>query len=161
MLGTMMFVSKVVMEVVPNVHLLGALAMIYTIVYRKQALIPIYIYVFLNGLYAGFAPWWFSYLYVWAVLWGMTMLLPKKMPKFVAVPMYIMVCSMHGVIFGILCAPTHALFFGMSFEGMVAWIIYGFPFDIIHAVGNAFAAILIVPLSTVLIKLEKQFSFKS
>ena len=58
MLGTLMFVSKIAMEFLPNVHLLGALTMVYTIVYRKQALIPIYVYVFLNGLYAGFNLWW-------------------------------------------------------------------------------------------------------
>ncbi len=160
MLGTMMFVSKIVMELIPNVHILGALTMIYTIVYRKEALIPIYIYVFLNGLYAGFAPWWLPYLYVWAVLWGLTMLLPRKMPKYIAVPVYIAVCSFHGLIFGTLCAPMQALLFGMNFEGMIAWIIYGIPFDIIHAMGNAVAATLIVPLSMILLKLEKQFSLK-
>ncbi len=160
MLGTMMFASKIIMEIVPNVHLLGALTMIYTIVYRKQALIPIYIYVFLNGLYAGFAPWWVPYLYVWAVLWGMTMLLPKKMPHVIAFPVYITVCSLHGLIFGILYSPAQALMFGMSFEGTLAWIVGGIPFDVIHAIGNAFAAILIEPLSAVLLKLENQFSVK-
>ena len=79
MLGTIMFVSKIVLEFLPNVHLLGALTMTYTIVYRHKALIPIYVYVFLNGLYAGFGLWWVPYLYIWAILWGITMLLPKNM----------------------------------------------------------------------------------
>ena len=52
MLGTLMFCSKIVMEWIPNVHLLGMLTMVYTLVYRKKALIPIYVYVMLNGIYA-------------------------------------------------------------------------------------------------------------
>ena len=34
MLGTVMFVSKVIMELLPNIHLLGMLTMVYTLVYR-------------------------------------------------------------------------------------------------------------------------------
>ena len=70
MLGMVMFVSKIVMEFLPNIHLLGMLTMVYTIVFRTKALIPIYVYVFVNGLYAGFAMWWVPYLYVWTVLWA-------------------------------------------------------------------------------------------
>ena len=81
MLAALMFASKVIMEVLPNLHLLGMLTMTYTLAFRTKALIPIYLYVFINGIYAGFATWWVAYLYIWAVLWGVTMLLPKKMPK--------------------------------------------------------------------------------
>ena len=38
MLGAIMYVSKMVMEWIPNVHLLGALTMAYTLVYRRKAL---------------------------------------------------------------------------------------------------------------------------
>ena len=81
MLAAVMFVSKIVMEALPNIHLLGMLTVTYTIVFRKKALIPIYLYVLLNGLYAGFNVWWMPYLYIWTVLWGVTMLLPKNMPR--------------------------------------------------------------------------------
>ena len=53
MLGALMFCSKIIMEILPNIHLLGMLTMTYTIVFRKKALIPVYIYVLINGLYAG------------------------------------------------------------------------------------------------------------
>ena len=55
MLGTLMFVSKIVMELLPNIHLLGMLTMLYTVVFRRKALVPIYVYVLINGLYAGFS----------------------------------------------------------------------------------------------------------
>ena len=53
MLGAVMFASKVIMEALPNIHLLGVLTVTYTVVYRRRALVPIYLYVVLNGLFAA------------------------------------------------------------------------------------------------------------
>ena len=155
MLGALMYVSKVVMEWAPNIHLLGVFVVAFTVVYRAKALYPIYIYVLLNGIYSGFATWWIPYLYIWTVLWGMTMLLPKKMPKPVTVIVYSVVNALHGYGFGILYAPAQALLYGLSFKGMLAWIVAGFPFDIIHGTSNLICGFLIVPIVLVLRKLEK------
>lgn len=156
MLGTVMFCSKLIMEMLPNIHLLGMLTMLYTVVFRKKALIPIYIYVLLNGIYAGFSMWWVPYSYIWLILWAITMLLPRRMPKKVACIVYSIVCCIHGLAFGILYSPAQAIMFGMSFEQTVAWIIAGFPFDILHGIGNLFAGILIVPMSELIKKLIKR-----
>ena len=155
MLGALMFVSKIVMEALPNIHLLGMLTMVYTIVYRRRALIPIYVYVMLNGLYAGFSVWWVPYLYIWTILWGITMLLPKNMPKGIAIAVYPVVCCLHGLFFGLLYAPAEVLFFGLSFEETIAWIISGFWFDILHMAGNFAAGFLVYPLAIELKKLER------
>ena len=80
LLGALMYSTKIIMEVLPNVHLLGVFTVAITAVYRRKALYPIYIYVFINGLFSGFAMWWIPYLYIWAVLWGAVMLLPKNIP---------------------------------------------------------------------------------
>ncbi len=155
MLGALMYVSKVIMEWAPNIHLLGVFTVAYTVVYRAKALYPIYIYVLLNGIFAGFATWWIPYLYIWAMLWGITMLLPKKMPKPVAVVVYSVVNALHGYGFGILYAPAQALLFGLSFKGMLAWIVAGFPFDVIHGTSNFICGLLIVPIVLVLKQLER------
>ena len=155
MLGTVMFISKLLMEAFPNIHFLGMLTMVYTIVYRKKALIPIYVYVFLNGRYAGFSPWWIPYLYLWAILWGITMLLPQNMKTKTAVPVYAVVCSLHGLFFGTLYAPAQAIMYGLDFKAMIAWIIAGLPYDAIHAVGNLAAGLLILPLTEALKKAHK------
>ncbi len=160
MLGAILFVSKLVMEFLPNVHLIGALTMVYTIVYRTKALVPIYIFVFLTGLYGGFALWWIPYLYVWTVLWAVTMLLPKKMKPQVAIPVYMAVCALHGLLFGVLYAPAQAFLFGLNFKQMLAWIASGFPFDVIHGIGNFVAAVLVLPLSRTLGALEGKFHTK-
>ena len=154
MLGTIMFCSKLLMEALPNVHLLGMLTMVYTVVYRVKALVPIYLFVLLNGLFFGFSLWWFPYLYVWTLLWGVTMLLPKDMPDKVSRIVYPTVCCLHGLLFGILYAPGQALMFGLDFKQTLAWIVSGFPFDLVHAVGNLIVGILIVPLSKLLNKIK-------
>ena len=153
MLGAVMFASKMLMEILPNIHLLGTFIVAITVVYRKKALYPIYIYVLLNGIFAGFAMWWIPYLYVWTILWAAVMILPKNMPKKIAPIVYAIVCALHGFGFGVLYAPAQALMFGLDFEGMVAWIIAGFPFDIIHGISNLAFGFLIVPLYEILKKL--------
>lgn len=154
MLGALMYCSKVIMEALPNIHLLGMFTMTFTLAYRVKGLIPIYVYVLLNGIFAGFQPWWIPYLYIWTVLWGATMLLPKKMPIKIGCIVYPIVCGLHGLAFGTLYAPAQALIFGLNFNQTLAWIAAGFPFDCVHAAGNLAAGLLIVPLVTLLRKID-------
>ena len=155
MLGAVMFASKMLMEILPNIHLLGTLIVAITVVYRKKALYPIYIYVFLNGIFAGFAMWWIPYLYVWTILWAATMLLPKNMPAKIAPVVYAVVCALHGFAFGVLYAPAQAIMFGLNFDATIAWITAGLPFDIIHGISNLCCGVLIVPIIKLLKNSEK------
>lgn len=155
MLGALMFASKFVMELLPNIHLLGVFTVAFTVVYRKKALYPIYTYVLLGGIFCGFAAWWVPYLYLWALLWGAVMLLPQNMPKKVEPVVYMTVCAAHGFLFGTLYAPAQALLFGLSFKAMLAWIVAGLPWDFIHGVSNFFCGILIMPIVLVLRRAEK------
>ena len=154
MLGTLMYCSKVIMSVLPNIHLLGMLTMTYTVVYRAKALIPIYIYVMLDGLFSGFNFWWLPYVYIWTILWAITMLLPKKMPLKIAAIVYPIICALHGFAFGTLYAPAQALMFGLNLEQTIAWIIAGIPFDVIHGVSNIFTGMLVIPFSELMKKLS-------
>ncbi len=146
MLGALMYMSKLLMDALPNIHLIGVFIVAITVVYRKKALYPIYIFVLIAGLLGGFSAWWVPYLYIWTILWGMTMLLPKNLPTKAAPVIYMVVCSLHGFIYGILYAPAQALMFGLDFKGMLAWIVAGFPFDITHGISNFLCGSLIVPL---------------
>lgn len=154
-LGALMYTSKILMEVAPNVHLLGVFTISFTVVYRKKALYPIYIYVLLNGIMSGFATWWIPYLYIWTILWAMVMALPKNMPKKLEPIVYMLVCGAHGFLYGTLYAPSQAILFGLDMEAMIAWIIAGLPWDFIHGVSNLICGLMIVPLVTALRKLEK------
>lgn len=153
-----MYASKLIMEMLPNVHLLGVFVIAFTVVYRKKALYPIYTYVLLNGVLCGFAAWWIPYLYLWTVLWGAVMLLPKRMPRKIRPIVYMTVCAMHGFLFGTLYAPAQAILYGLSFKGMIAWIIAGLPFDCIHGISNFFCGMLIMPIILVLRHTEERYS---
>lgn len=158
MLGGIMYVSKLLMEFLPNIHLLGALIVSITVVYRKKALYPIYTYVFLEGLFGGFNTWWFPYLYVWTVLWGAVMLLPISINPKIKPFIYAIVAAAHGFLFGTLYAPVYALLFGLNFKGMIAWIIAGLPFDMMHGISNFVVGILLIcPLIKILNIAKKQF----
>lgn len=146
MLGTAMYVSKMIMEFAPNIHLLGVFTIAFTVVYRKKALYPIYIYVLLLGLFNGFSTWWVPHLYLWTVLWAVVMLLPKKMAKRAEPLVYMIICAMHGFLYGILYAPAQAILFGLNFKGMITWIIAGLPWDGLHGVSNFFCAMLVMPI---------------
>jgi len=150
MLGAVMYASKIIMDLAPNIHLIGVFVMATTVVYRKKALYPIYIFVLLTGLLNGFSAWWVPYTYIWTVLWAVTMLLPKRMPTKVRPIVYMIICAIHGFCYGLLYAPAQAILFGLSFEGMVSWIVSGLPFDLIHGVSNFFCGMLIMPIISTL-----------
>ena len=156
MLGTLMYCSKLVLEWAPNIHLIAMFITAFTVVYRTKALIPLYLFVLLSGLFGGFTPWWAPYLYVWTVLWAVVMLLPRGLKPPVQAALYIGVCTLHGLLFGVLYAPAQALLFGLDFNGTIAWIAAGFYFDLLHAAGNFAAGFLVLPLIGILKKLEKR-----
>ena len=159
-LGALMYASKVLMEFLPNVHLLGVFVIAMTVVYRKKALYPIYTYVFINGLFAGFATWWIPYLYLWTLLWAATMLLPQNIPYKIRPIIYMTVCALHGFLFGTLYAPAQALLYGMNLKATIAWIIAGLPWDFVHGVSNFFCGLLICPMISVLQRSQKYKSNK-
>lgn len=140
------YAAQLAMSALPNVHLTGMFIMLMTLLFRAKALIPLYVYVVLMGVTNGFNVWWIPYLYIWTVLWGMTMLIPRKIPDKWAMIVYPAVCALHGFCYGLLYAPTQALIFGYNFEQTVTWILSGLPFDAMHGVGNLFMGTLILPL---------------
>ncbi len=155
MLGAVMCVSKFLTEWLPNIHLLGVFTVAITVVYRQKALYPLYTFVFLIGLCYGFPTWWLPYIYLWAVLWGATMLLPRNISEKIKPFLYIGVCALHGFLYGTLYAPSQALLFGLDFKGMVTWIIAGLPWDLVHGVSNFVCGWLIVPIIMVLKQAQK------
>lgn len=136
LLGVLMYASKEIMALLPNIHILAMLIVVYTAVFRWLALVPIYIFVFLSGLFGGFLPWWIPYLYVWTLLWAVIMLLSKNMKPRTAAIVYSVVASLHGFLFGVLYSPVQAIMFGLDFKGTLAWIAAGLPFDVIHGISN-------------------------
>ncbi len=154
-MASLMFATKKVMEFLPNIHLLGMFIVSLTVIYRTRALIPIYVYILLDGIFGGFSTWWVPYLYIWTILWGMTMLIPKKLPEKTKNILYVTFCGLHGFLFGTLYLPANALMFGFTFEQSVAWWLQSLPFDFVHGVSNLCVGILIIPMIKIMKMLEK------
>ena len=147
MLGGIMYALKRVMEFLPNIHPLALFIIAITLVFRKRALYPLYVYVMLEGVFGGFGLWWIPYLYIWTIVWAAAMLLPKDTIEKNRVFPCVLVAGLHGFLFGILYAPAQALLYGLDFKGMIAWMVAGFSFDFIHGVSNIALGFLIIPLA--------------
>ncbi|MCL2078289.1 MAG: hypothetical protein FWH17_00435 [Oscillospiraceae bacterium] len=155
MFAALMFLSTALIKLIPNAHLLGLLLGVCTLKYRGRALIPLYVHILLDGALHGFSVAWLPYLYIWLPLWLSFMVVGKiEITKTLQVLLCIVLCGLHGLLFGTMYAPAQALMFGLNFEATIAWIIAGLPFDIIHAAHNAAAAALVIPLLSLLEKLD-------
>ena len=161
MLGALMYAAKLALEFLPNVHLLGTFTVALTLTYRKKALYPIYTYVFINGVFAGFAAWWVPYLYLWTILWAAVMVLPKNIPAKWQPLVYMAVNAAHGFLFGTLYAPAQALLYGLDLRSTIAWILAGLPWDLIHGVSNFFTGTLILPLVSALKRAERYTALRT
>ena len=157
MFGAMMLCSKFIMEGLPNIHPIAMFVILLTVVYRSRALIPVYIYVILDGLRWGFGIAWLPYLYIWLILWGAAMLLPRSAPRWVKLICYPTIATLHGLLFGIMYAPAQAVLFGLNFKQTITWVIAGFPYDVLHGVGNFVMSLLVLPMSELLFKLENKY----
>jgi len=159
MFGALMFLTKYLMQAIPNIHLLAMFIAAFTIVYRWKALIPLYVYVLIDGIVGGFATWWIPYLYIWLTLWAAVMLVsPALERRRVSIKwraaLYMLLCALHGLTFGAAYAPVQALVFGLSFKATLAWIAAGLWFDVAHGAGNFAAGALVLPLAGLLKRLE-------
>lgn len=152
--GVIMFISKMIMEFLPNIHAVAMFIAVFTLFYRHKALISIYVYAFLVGFIYGFSTWWYPYLYIWTILWAFIMLIPKRLSLKWKVVLATIFCALHGILYGTLYAPFQALMFGLSLEGMFSWIVVGLPWDVVHMCGNIALSVLIAPLYKVIEKLS-------
>ena len=151
--GAIMYLSAQI-DIVPNMHPLTLFIAAFTVVYRVRALIPIYIYVFLEGLMGGFGIWWYPNLYIWTVLWLAIMLIPRNINEIAAGIVITVLATLHGIGFGLLYMPYQCyVFFKGDWSFAYIWLLNGLPFDAMHAVGNFVSSLLTIPLVVLLCKL--------
>ncbi|MBO5222026.1 MAG: hypothetical protein J6C26_06910 [Clostridia bacterium] len=134
------------LQALPNIHLTGVFIVIMTRLFRGKALIPLYVYILLMGVYLGFTMWWVPYLYVWVVLWGMAMLIPKNIPDKWAMIVYPIVCGLHGFLYGTLWAFSQPFLMNLPWESLGIYILNGIGFDITHGISNLALGTLILPV---------------
>lgn len=140
-MGAMMFASQVAMASLPNIHIVALLIILTTFMFGWKAMYSVALFVLLEGLMFGFAPWWIGYVYAWPLLVVVTRIFrANTAPLFWAV-----ISGLHGLFFGALCAIPQIFILGM--RGAVVWWINGIPFDLLHCAGNfVLALVLFAPL---------------
>ena len=159
LMGSLMFAGDILLEMFPNIHLVGVLIVVTTVVYRKWAILAIYVYVLMQGLLSGFNLCWVGYIYVWDFLWLFVMLIPQRLPQKVKNVLYIAVCALHGYMFGLLYAPSQVLlFFDGDFSRMIPWLIKGIPADITHGTSNLILGTLFILPAVKILKLTNKYA---
>ena len=154
--GAIMYVL-VQVKAVPNFHPLALFIGALTIVYRFKALIPLYVYVMLEGILGGFGIWWWPYLYIWTILWAMIMLIPRGLHEITAAVLVTVASALFGLGFGTFYSPFQCYVFNKGNWHMTwIWILNGIPFDVFHAVGNFASSILVIPFVRLLCRLDKR-----
>ena len=150
MLGAIAFVCQVSLIFLPNIEVVSILFIVYTRTFGRKALFPIYVFVLLEGIFWGFGSWWIMYLYIWTILWGISMIFHRNDSSIA----WAVINGAYGLCFGALCSITQGILFGIG-SGF-AYFISGIPFDIVHCIGNFFTALFLYkPLTILLSKVRK------
>lgn len=148
MLGALTFGTKVAMAALPNIEPVSLFFLLYGVVFGRKALYPVFLYVVMEILCYGIQLWNINYLYIWLV----PVLLGWLFRKEENALFWAVVSGAFGLFFGLLCAPVYFFIGGPGYA--ISWWVAGFPFDILHCVGNfAIALVLFTPLRKLLTKL--------
>ncbi len=153
MMSAIMVATQFCLSFVPNIELVSLLIILYTLTFGWRSIYIIYVFVAVEGLIYGFGLWWFSYLYIWLILYLITKLFHR-----VQSPLYWAIISgAYGLSFGALYSITVMITSGIQ-GGLASWV-QGIPFDIAHCAGNfVVTLILFKPLYFILNKLKLQLA---
>ena len=139
LLAAMMIGTKVAMAALPNIHLGAVILAFAVMLFGWKALYTAAIYILLEGMIYGFGIWWVSYLYCWPILIAMLMAVRKQDNAL----LYAVVAGVFGLLFGAFCEIPYLFLIG--WKASVAMWIAGIPYDLLHAGGNFFLCLLLLP----------------
>lgn len=72
-LAALLYVSKAVLEFLPNVELVSLFIILYTLVFGKETLLAVLVFNLFEVIQWGFGLWTISYLYTWPLLCLLTL----------------------------------------------------------------------------------------
>lgn len=155
MMSAILIIVQIALAFLPNIELVSLLIIIYTLIFGRKTIYIIYVFVALEGIFYGFGLWWFSYLYLWLILYFITIMFKKVTSSFY----WAIISGFFGLSFGAFYTIVIIITAGPA-AGLASWI-SGIPFDLPHCIGNfVLALVLFKPLYHVLNKANKQFFSK-
>lgn len=150
LLSAILYVSKVALDVFPNVELVSLLTIIYTLVFGKEAFLIVTVFNLFQMVQWGIGSWLITYFYAWPLLCLITLLLKKWIKEEFVV--WSIVAGLFGLIFGGLFA---IVYIPVDVSYAITYWISGLPWDVWHAVWN-FVLMLVLgkPLYRILKRLK-------
>ncbi len=141
MMSALLITVQVAFSFLPNVELVSLLIILCTLILGYRTLFIIYVFAACEIFIYGLGIWTINYLYVWTILYLVTMAFRKESsPYFWAV-----LSGLYGLSFGALCSLPY--FFSGGFPTMAAYWVSGILFDFAHGVSNfVIALVLFRPL---------------
>lgn len=151
LLAAIAFSLKMAMAVLPNIEPVSLLVMLFSVVFGRKGLFPVYIYVALEFILWPIGLWNVNYLYIWLLLFFAARCL-RDMSSALG---WAILSGAFGLLFGLLSAPVYWAVGGLGYA--VTWWISGIPYDLIHCAANFFIALfLFQPLRALLERLYRQ-----
>ena len=148
-LGALTFAAKWAMSALPNIEPVSLMIMLFAVTFGWKALYPTGLYVAMEVLFYGINVWNIYYLYVWAILAVLAILLRKMQDPLG----WAVLSGAFGLAFGALCGITDIFIYG--FATAVAKWVSGIWFDLLHCGGNfVMALLLFAPMRRLLGKLS-------
>lgn len=148
--AALLLILKEVMAALPNIEGVSLLIVLCTIFFGWKALLPVAVFIVIEGILYGFGFWFPFYCIIWPLLVALTMLFRKLLKA--RVWAWAVFLGLFGLLFGMVYALTLFPTGGWS----LVWSAYGsgMTFDLLHAGGNlVLAAVLFFPLYRILQRL--------
>lgn len=155
LLSAILYISKLILEWLPNVELVSLLVIIYTLVFGAETFFIVTVFNIFEFVQWGFGMWFVSYLYVWPLLVLPALLLKKVFKE--EFLLWAIVSGLFGLFFGAMFAILYVF---IDVHYALTYYISGLPWDVWHCVAN-FVLMLILgkPLYRLLSRM-KQFGIK-
>lgn len=149
LMAALMFGTQVAMAALPNINIVSVLIILTVIVYGAKSFYSVAVFVLLEGLIYGFGLWFINYLYIWAILVVVALILRRNENSLI----WAVIAGLFGLSFGLLCAIPY-IFIGGPAMALSYWV-SGIPFDITHCISNFILTLLLInPLKKLLLKLH-------
>lgn len=151
--AVLLYGIQIVLAPLPNIEGVSLIIILLTIALGWRAMWSVMVFVLLQGLTYGFGLWWFFYMYTWPLLVALVMAFRRAIGD--SPVGWALFSAAFGLLFGLFYAVL-MLFVG-GWSGFLAAWIAGFPFDIVHCIGNFVVCLALYhPLSRALAKFVPQ-----
>ncbi|MBQ3090431.1 MAG: hypothetical protein IJD21_07750 [Oscillospiraceae bacterium] len=140
--AALLFALQVAMAALPNIELISLLIILFTLRFGRKALLAIYTFALLEGIWYGFHIWWIMYLYVWTILWALVTFFSRGDRQRGRL-FWAGLSGLFGLVYGFLCSFPYLALGGIKMA--YSWWLAGLPFDLIHGVSNFILTLTLFP----------------